>query len=136
VFIAGYDGPGDALARREPIVINGVPATVPAIAPGPTAHALRAGVPNRIRLINITPNNVALTFVLSDGFVPVSWRALAKDGADLSAAQQTTREARQLVSVGETYDFAVTPTPRQRLWLNLVRGNGEWVAQRLLVAGP
>jgi FtsP/CotA-like multicopper oxidase with cupredoxin domain len=136
VFIAGYDGPEDALARREPIVINGVPATVPAIAPGPTAHALRAGVPNRIRLINITPNNVALTFVLSDGFVPVSWRALAKDGADLSAAQQTTREARQLVSVGETYDFAVTPTPRQRLWLNLVRGNGEWVAQRLLVAGP
>lgn len=85
---------------------------------------------------NITPNNVALTFVLSDGFVPVSWRALAKDGADLSAAQQTTREARQLVSVGETYDFAVTPTPRQRLWLNLVRGNGEWDAQRLLVAAP
>ena len=50
---------------------------------------------------------------------------LAKDGANLSAAQQTTREARQPVSMGETYDFTFTPTPGQRLWLNLVRGSGE-----------
>lgn len=135
VFIAGYDGPGGA-GRREPVVINGATATVPAIPPGPTAHALRAGVPNRIRLINITPNNVGLMFVLTDGTTtPVLWRALAKDGANLSAAQQTTREARQPVSMGETYDFTFTPTPGQRLWLNLVRGSGEWVAQMLLVAG-
>jgi hypothetical protein len=93
-------------------------------------------VENRIRLINITPNNVALTFVLTDGFRVLAWKPLAKDGADLRPAQQTAREARQLVSVGETYDFAVTPAPGQRLWLNLVRGSGEWVAQTLLVAGP
>ena len=100
-----------------------------------TPHALRAAVENRIRLINITPNNVALTFVLTDGFRVLSLKALAKDGADLRPGQQTAREARQLVSVGETYDFAITPTPGQRLWLNLVRGSGEWVAQTLLVAG-
>lgn len=136
VFIAGYDGPGDIAGQREPIVINGVAATVPAALPGPTRRALRAGVENRIRLINITPNNVSLTFVLTDGFRVLSWKTLAKDGADLQPAQQTTREARQMVSVGETYDFAVTPTPGQRLWLNLVRGSGEWIAQTLLVAEP
>jgi FtsP/CotA-like multicopper oxidase with cupredoxin domain len=135
VFIAGYDGPGDT-GQREPIVINGAAATVPAAVPGPRPHALRAGVENRIRLINITPNNVALTFVLTDGVRVLAWKPLAKDGADLQPAQQAVRDARQLVSVGETYDFAVTPTPGQRLWLNLLRGSGEWVAQTLLVAGP
>ena len=89
-----------------------------------------------MRLINITPDDVALTFVLTDGFKPVAWKAIAKDGADLPPQQRTSREARQLVSVGETYDFEIQPTPGQRLWLELRRGGGEWVAQTLLVAAP
>jgi FtsP/CotA-like multicopper oxidase with cupredoxin domain len=135
IFIAAYEGP--ALPdRREPIVINGRSASVPAQPPGPTPTVLRAGAPNRLRLINITPASFALTFVLTDGFAPVQWTPLAKDGADLPQSQRRRREARQLVSVGETYDFEIEPTLNRPLWLELRRGNGEWVAQVLLVAEP
>ena len=95
---------------------------------------LRANAPNRLRLINITPANVALTFVLTDGFAPVQWMPLAKDGADLAQSQRRSREARQLVTVGETYDFEIQPLLGKPLWRELRRGNGEWVAQVLLVA--
>jgi FtsP/CotA-like multicopper oxidase with cupredoxin domain len=132
IFIAAYEGPAVA-GRREPIVINGRSAAVPALAPGPTATALRANTPNRLRLINITPASFALTFVLTDGFAPVQWTPVAKDGADLPQRQRRSREARQLVSVGETYDFEIQPTLDKPLWLELRRGNGEWVAQVLLV---
>lgn len=133
IFIAAYEGPA-VPGQREPLVINGRSASVPALAPGPTPTALRADAPNRLRLINITPANVALTFMLTDGFAPVQWTPLAKDGADLPQSQRRRREARQLVSVGETYDFEIQPAPDRPLWLELRRGNGEWVAQVLLVA--
>jgi FtsP/CotA-like multicopper oxidase with cupredoxin domain len=133
IFIAAYEGPSIP-GRREPIVVNGVSASVPAPAPGPTPIALRANAPNRLRLINITPANFALTFVLTDGFAPVQWTPLAKDGADLPHSQRRRRDARQLVTVGETYDFEIQPTLGRPLWLELRRGNGEWVAQVLLVA--
>lgn len=136
VFIVGYDGEENVGRDREPIVLNGQHATTPASAPGPVPTRLQEGVANRLRLINITPNNFALTFQLTDGTQLLSWKAIAKDGATLADRQQTLRIAQQLVSVGETYDFEFTPTPGQRLWLNLIRGNGEWVAQTLLVAGP
>jgi FtsP/CotA-like multicopper oxidase with cupredoxin domain len=134
IFIVGYDGPAVPDAQ-EPVVVNGRSATVPAT-PAPNPLPLRPNVTNRLRLINITPNNVALTFALLEGFKPLTWRAVAKDGADLPPQQSTSREARQLVSVGETYDFEIQPTPGQRLWLELRRGNGEWVSQMLLVAAP
>jgi hypothetical protein len=86
-----------------------------------------------LRLINITPANFALTFVLTDGFAPVQWTPLAKDGADLPQSQRHSREARQLVTVGETYDFEIQPTLDKPLWLELRRGNGEWVAQQVLL---
>jgi hypothetical protein len=97
---------------------------------------LRAGVPNRLRLINITPGLPALTFVLTDGFNTVTWTPVGKDGAELPVAARASREARQLVAVGETYDFEITPKTDERLWLNLVRGNGEWVVQTRLVVRP
>ena len=51
---------------------------------------------------------------------------LAKDGADLPQSQRRSREARQLVTVGETYDFEIQPTLGKPLWLELRRGNGEF----------
>jgi len=135
VFIMGYDGLA-VRGQREPLALNGRSLPVPAPAPGPYTMSLRQGVPNRLRLINVTPDNVALNFVLTDGFTTVNWKPVAKDGADLPSTQTAAREARQLVSVGETYDFEVQPSAGQRLWLNVLRGNGEWVSQALLVAGP
>lgn len=134
-FIAAYDGPARP-GQREPIVINGHSVPVPAPVPGPTPIVLRANVPNRLRLINITPANFGLSFVLTDGFAPVQWTPVAKDGADLPPSQRRAREARQLVSVGETYDFEIQPAAGTALWLELRRGSGEWVAQVLLRGSP
>jgi hypothetical protein len=39
----------------------------------------------------------------------VNWRPLAKDGFDLPSAMQSPRPARQMISMGETYDFEYTP---------------------------
>jgi len=133
IFIAGHDGPEFDGQPREPVVVNGK-AAVPA--GRPVNFELRANVPNRLRLINITPGLPALTFVLSDGFKAASWTPIAKDGAELAPTAKVSREARQLVAVGETYDFEITPRADERLWLNLVRGNGEWVVQTRLVVHP
>jgi hypothetical protein len=47
----------------------------------------------RLRLINITPASFGLTVVLIDGFAPVQWKPLAKDGADFPQHQRRSREA-------------------------------------------
>ncbi len=71
----------------------------------PEPMQLRVGVKYRFRLINITANVQVLTVFLLNGESPVNWRAIAKDGSDLPTAQAIVKPARQLVSVGETYDF-------------------------------
>lgn len=111
--------------QREPFALNG--------RDPPAPIQMRAGVPNRLRLINITPNNSILNALLLDRFEPVLWKPLAKDGAALPVDQTTPRAARQLVSVGETYDFEIVPSRQQNLWLEIRRGNGEWVLQAPVV---
>jgi hypothetical protein len=45
----------------------------------------------------------------------VHWSPAAKDGAELPSAARAPRPARQLISVGETYDFEYTPQERGTL---------------------
>ena len=46
----------------------------------------------------------------------MTWKRLAKDGADLPPAQAIRGRSAQQLSVGETYDFELTPKPgRYRL---------------------
>jgi manganese oxidase len=120
VVIIGLNGTV-AEGQREPFALNGRHAPAPI--------RMRVGVPNRLRLINITANNDVLTAFLMDQFEPSTWNPVAKDGAALPADQSKPRAARQLVSVGETYDFDFHPTRPQNLWLEIRRGNGEWVLQ-------
>ena len=89
---------------------------------------MRAGVPNRLRLINITANSEGLTAFITDRFEQTTWKPLAKDGATLPPGQTANRPARQPVSVGETYDFEIQPRS-QRLWLEVRSGGGRWVVQ-------
>ena len=107
--------------QREPFALNG--------RDPPAPIAVRAGVPNRLRLINITPNNSILNALLFDRFEPAQWTLIAKDGATLSPDRTRSTPARQLVSVGETYDFEFVPKSDQNLWLEIRRGNGEWLLQ-------
>jgi FtsP/CotA-like multicopper oxidase with cupredoxin domain len=120
VVVIGLNGvvvPGE----REPFALNGLAKPAPI--------QMRAGVPNRLRLINITANNVALTALLIRQFDVMEWLPIAKDGATLPPEQASVRPARQIVSVGETYDFEVRPERPGPLWLEIRRGNGEWVLQ-------
>ena len=103
LFVAGWDGPG-AGGRTAPLptVVNGE------ARPGPLT--LAAGVPHRLRFVNI---GVAGRFAISifrDSTL-ATWRRLAKDGADLPASQAVRGPARQVIEVGETFDaeFAAAP---------------------------
>jgi len=87
--------------------------------PGPIE--LKQGVRYRFRFINITPHDPLLTVSLLSGSSPAWWRAVAKDGADLPAPQATERVARQIVSVGETYDFEFEPLSSAELRLKILR---------------
>ena len=107
--------------EREPFALNGRATPAPIV--------MRAGVPNRLRLINITASNVALTTFLLDRLEQTTWKPLAKDGETLPAGQTALRPARQLVTVGETYDFEIQPVRSQQLWLDVRRASGEWVLQ-------
>jgi len=92
VFTAGWDG------RRSPafITINGDSATGPPI-------ELAVGAPHRFRFINIGPA-VRLFFAIRRGADVVTWRALAKDGADLPTALAVNEPSIRRLGVGEMYD--------------------------------
>jgi FtsP/CotA-like multicopper oxidase with cupredoxin domain len=96
VFVVGWDGPGVEQ------VVNGDTLGTPL--------ELAAGVPHRLRFINIGVANTANFAIWQDSAL-VRWQRLAKDGADLPPNQATMVPARQFVQVGETYDFLFTPEP-------------------------
>jgi FtsP/CotA-like multicopper oxidase with cupredoxin domain len=106
-------GLGGAHDLRSPLVLNG--------STQPEPLRLKAGVKYRLRLINITPNNTTLQVSLLAGSSPVRWRAVAKDGADLPPAQVLEQEARQVVSIGETYDFEYELAAKGDLRLEVLR---------------
>lgn len=118
VFIISLDG---IVKETEPIVLNGSATPEPIV--------MRAGVPNRLRLINITAYNSALSASLFNEFDQMTWKPVAKDGATLPPEQTIVRPAHQLVTVGETYDFEIQPALGQRLWLEVRRPSGAWVTQ-------
>jgi FtsP/CotA-like multicopper oxidase with cupredoxin domain len=116
VFILGRSGP-DASA---PAVLNG--ATRPQV-------SWKAGTRHRVRLINITPSDIfSITLQSNEG--PVGWQPLTKDGAPVPPDGRQPKPAKQLIGVGETYDFEVqTPPGRQNLWLEVRTAGGKWELQ-------
>jgi FtsP/CotA-like multicopper oxidase with cupredoxin domain len=136
VVLLSWGGPHD---DARPLV-NGT------TAPGPVT--MRAGVPHRFRIINISPlESPTIQLTLSDSIQ--QWRAVAKDGADLPAQQATLRRASIVVHPGETYDFEVVRARADSLSLTVVsipsladraaaRARGELVAQlpRILTHVP
>jgi FtsP/CotA-like multicopper oxidase with cupredoxin domain len=70
----------------------------------PNPIMLARGQTYRLRLINMAPNLPA-TFRLGSKEKPATWRALAKDGADLPARLAQSSDAVLHIASGETYDF-------------------------------
>jgi FtsP/CotA-like multicopper oxidase with cupredoxin domain len=116
VFIMGRSGPG----ADGPVVLNGEPA--PRV-------VLKAGVSHRIRLINITPNDIfGVTLQTNEG--PVIWRPVAKDAAPVPASRCLPGPAKLTIGAGETYDFVYdAPKGRQNMWLEVRSTGGKWQAQ-------
>jgi FtsP/CotA-like multicopper oxidase with cupredoxin domain len=92
----------------------------------PAPLVLRAEMTHRLRIIMIPSGGMGDILLWSDTSL-VTWRAVAKDGADLPPNQATVRPARQGISVGETYDFEFTPQRPQTLRLELRTGAGALV---------
>jgi FtsP/CotA-like multicopper oxidase with cupredoxin domain len=101
----------------------------------PDTVILHVGRPARVRLINLSTFNMApifsLTarpdsaFTLAHDTMVVEWRPLAKDGFDLPSALERVRPARQIVGIGETYDFDYRPAKPGHLLLEVrTRGAG------------
>jgi FtsP/CotA-like multicopper oxidase with cupredoxin domain len=72
--------------------------------PEPDPIELRTGFRYRLRFINITDEESDLRVRLTKNDVPVQWKVIAKDGADLPPAQLKSSRADMGISVGETYD--------------------------------
>jgi FtsP/CotA-like multicopper oxidase with cupredoxin domain len=105
---------GGVLDRLSPLLVNG--------SAQPEPMQLKTGVKYRLRFINILPLTRAMVALVENG-VPVRWRALAKDGANLPAAQALEHEARQTLGVGEIYDFEFQPVAKGDLRLEVQRPN-------------
>jgi FtsP/CotA-like multicopper oxidase with cupredoxin domain len=79
----------------------------------PQPQVWQAGVTYRLRFININGNNTVIVTLNQKGR-PVSWRSVAKDGADLPPEQSLTTSASFLIAPGETYDFQFRPEEIRR----------------------
>jgi FtsP/CotA-like multicopper oxidase with cupredoxin domain len=92
----------------------------------PDTVVLHAGVAARLRLINLNSNAFAPTFrlvpdtaVKSSADSLLSWTLVAKDGFEVRPSARRLRTARQVVSIGETYDFEYTSTVRGAMRLEV-----------------
>jgi FtsP/CotA-like multicopper oxidase with cupredoxin domain len=72
--------------------------------PEPDPVELHTSTRYRLRLINITDTAADLRVRLTIRSVPVLWKVIAKDGADLPPAQLRSSTADMGITVGETYD--------------------------------
>jgi hypothetical protein len=70
-------------------------------------------------LINITTEGADLRVRLMFKGEPVSWRVIAKDGADLPPAQIVTSPADMFLTVGATCDVEVTLEKPGQAWLQI-----------------
>ena len=116
VLVISRAGPGET-----PIWLNG--------SRSPKIGTFRAGQKYRLRMINIVPENPPIDVSLKIAGTPVTWRPIAKDGADLPLGQQELCPAQLTISVGETYDFEFRPERAGELTLEVVRPSNRFPAQ-------
>jgi FtsP/CotA-like multicopper oxidase with cupredoxin domain len=76
----------------------------------PTPLTVKSGVPQRVRLINMTTRRPRTRAELWHDSTLVMWRPLARDGADLPERFRGPTSARTPISIGETRDFEFLPS--------------------------
>jgi FtsP/CotA-like multicopper oxidase with cupredoxin domain len=102
----------NVVGAPEPLFLNG--------SEKPAPLRMKAGSTYRLRLINITADNANLDLTIARDGEPVTWRFIAKDGADLPPAQAVeSRALRQSLTVGETRDYELRPLAPGNLRLEI-----------------
>jgi FtsP/CotA-like multicopper oxidase with cupredoxin domain len=108
LYVLGWDG------EKPRLVVNGDSVSTPL--------TLQAGVPHRLRFVNIGAGGRFRYSLYRDTTV-AEWRLLARDGADLPAALAVRQPAHERIDVGETRDVEFLPSPGvYRLAIELPRG--------------
>ena len=113
--------PGQQIdAERDRVLFFGTAGSFTNLAMGPVSEHLmngqarpkpmdlKVGATYRFRLFNLADGGPTIVSLLS-GKDPVSWRAVAKDGAQLPASQAIVRPATLMFEPGEIYDFELIP---------------------------
>lgn len=104
----------------SPVVLNG--ATAP-------RFVWRTATRHRLRLVNISADDI-LVVTLQGPRGPVTWRPLAKDGADLPVEQRVAGVAPLTLATGETADMELElPASRAGLWIEVRTSTGQWAVQ-------
>ncbi len=120
-----------ARSGLDPAAPNVLIPSIPVVLNGESAprYVWKAGQRHRVRLINITPDDI-LTMALESAQGLTTWKPLTKDGAPLPQHLRAEVPARQTIAVGETYDFEIdlSPVP-QNLWIDVRSTAGKWLAQ-------
>jgi FtsP/CotA-like multicopper oxidase with cupredoxin domain len=102
LFITDGGPPGNVIAGPPPpVLLNGKPL--------PDPITLKAGTRYRFRLFNLKNDEIEHIALLGENDKPITWKAVAKDGADLPAPQATMQPASLAFGSGEIYDFEYTP---------------------------
>jgi len=118
-FVIGWDG--DSRPPKFPqLLINGDSL------PGPLV--LTPGVAHRLRFVNIGPAGLIRMAIYRDTSL-VTWRKLAKDGADLPPNQAVRTPSAFTIAVGETYDFELTPDPGKYRLVAELREKPLWTRE-------
>lgn len=105
----------------------------------PPPLAITAGVPQRLRLSDLTLGGESLVVSLSEGPHVMRWTPIAKDGRDLPARFHIPVLATHALTIGETRDFSFTPVRAGTLTLGVYNldNNGALVAsQQIDVSAP
>ncbi len=123
VVLLGGAGPASADFGLAPLEVNR--------STNPLPMTLKVGAKYRFRLIDISPNDIAIVSLRGEAG-PVQWRAVAKDGADLPPVQATSRAASQQIAVGETYDFEYAPTAPTELRLEVWKLDADVLTTQLV----
>ena len=101
----------------------------------PAPIDLRAGKRYRFRIIGIAPALRVEIALDRDGHTE-TWRAVAKDGAELPPSQAVRSPARLAILPGETYDFEFQPASAGRLRLTAVQQTMKLLTEAPIVVHP
>lgn len=99
----------------------------------PAPLILHAGVPQRLRLVNMTVASPASIVSLASPAGLAMWRPIAVDGADLAPALRQPEPASQVLTIGKTLDFIYTPSAPGDLQFVVRASRGGPVVARMQV---